>query len=232
MEMIALDEKNIILPAHPELFNAAGILQPMPAAFWQATTMQQRMLFGHKHAIYGIPTIESIELIKRLIAGREAETIEIGAGNGAFGAALGIRSTDSFQQIQPRYQAVYEAMRQPVINYGDHVIKLDAAAAVRKYKPRIVFACWVTHKYNPMRHSLGGNEAGVDEVALLKSVDEYIFFGNTKNHAKKPLLPFLEQNADLYEANIYTNAINEPEYLFSRASGGADFVLHVKKAVL
>ncbi|MCS5452546.1 hypothetical protein ACJVQT_23055 [Enterobacter huaxiensis] len=232
MNINILNTNDIVIPEHPALFNKAGVLQPMPAAFWQYTTRDQRMLFGHKHAIYAIPTNESIELIKTLIAGREESAIEIGAGNGAFGLALNIHSTDSKQQLEPKYRAVYESMRQPIIAYGEHVTKLDAAAAIKKLRPRIVFAAWVTHKYNPLKHELAGNEAGVDEIALVNAVDEYIFFGNTKNHSQKPLLPYLEQNAHLFETNIYHNTRVDPAYLFSRASGGQDFILHVKKAVL
>lgn len=229
MQVIALDEKNINPIKHPGLFNTAGILQPMPAKFWQETTRDQRMLFGHHNAVYAFPTLEAIELIKTLIAGREEQAIEIGSGSGAFALALGIRATDSHQQAEPHYRAIYTAMQQPTISYGAHVMKMDAMDAVRRLKPRIVFAAWVTHKFDPRRPELKGNEVGVDEVKLLARIDEYIFFGNTKNHSHKPLWEHLEKHAAAYEVNLYSNQEGEPDFLFSRASGGKDFVLHIKK---
>ncbi len=42
------------------------------------------------------------------------------------------------------------------IPYGKTVEKLDADAAVRKYRPKVVIACWVTHRFDPAQPHAGG----------------------------------------------------------------------------
>lgn len=194
----------------PLLLDEAGCLKIVNSSVLAATTREERAMFGVRHAFYGLPTIELIEHLKSLIAGRSA--IEIGAGSGVLAQALGIPATDNRQQEWPSVQEYYAALRQPTIRYGDHVEALDAKAAVAKYKPQVVIASWVTHRYDPARHEAGGNQDGVDEVALLKHCEEYILIGNEKVHASKPLwaLPHTKEQLP---------------FLFSRAANGsADFI--------
>lgn len=194
----------------PLLLDEAGCLKIVSSSVLAATTREERAMFGVRHAFYGLPTIELIEHLKSLIAGRSA--IEIGAGSGVLAQALGIPATDNRQQEWPSVQEYYAALRQPTIRYGDHVEALDAKAAVAKYKPQVVIASWVTHRYDPARHEAGGNQDGVDEVALLKHCEEYILIGNEKVHASKPLwaLPHTKEQLP---------------FLFSRAANGsADFI--------
>lgn len=194
----------------PLLLDEAGDLKIVSSTVLAATTREERAMFGVRHALYGLPTVELVEHLRTLIAGRSA--IEIGAGSGILARALGIPATDNRQQEWPSVQEYYAALRQPTIRYGDHVEALDAQAAVAKYKPQVVIASWVTHRYDPARHDAGGNQDGVDEVALLEHCEEYIFIGNEKVHAAKPLwaVPHTKERLP---------------FVFSRAANGsADFV--------
>lgn len=229
---VSVAESPQIIKAMQELFNAnaeqaftpEGVLRPMPAAWWAGLSREAKQLFGHIYALYSFPTIELIELLAERLQGVNA--IEIGAGNGGYCKALGIPGTDSFQQIEPKYRAIYEKAQQPIITYGAHVEKFSANHAVKRYNPRAVVAAWVTHKWTIQRHELGGNEAGVDEHDLLARIDDYYFIGNTKTHAMKPLFHDLQHGA------IKTHEIVEVirgDLIQSRASGGDDFLVHIQR---
>ncbi|HDS4345610.1 TPA: hypothetical protein QH074_004299 [Enterobacter hormaechei subsp. steigerwaltii] len=201
---------------HPDLFDEAGTLQPMPARFWSTMPREDRQRFGHHHALYSFPTVE---LIERLTAILPAATLEIGAGNGGYCKALGIRGTDSYQQIEPQMKAYYDLHGQPVISYGAHVEKLDAKTAIKKYRPSCVLAAWVTHKWDPRRPNIGGNMWGVDEHWILDHVDTYAFIGNSNVHAPKPIF------TDLNSQRITSHLVDViPLDDCSRARGGTDFL--------
>jgi hypothetical protein len=206
MRPVTLDSNSIrdLAPAAP------GRPRVMPAAFYRGTSIADRAVFGARHGLYGLPTVELIDWLKEKINGRTA--IEIGAGHGVLADALGIPATDNRQQEEPAVAAYYAAIRQPVVQYGKSVEKLDAAAAVAKYRPQVVIASWVTHKYLAERHEAGGNENGVTEEAIIAACGTYIFIGNSKVHAQKSIW-------GLPHSKI------EPDWLFSRAHNGSpDFI--------
>lgn len=141
--------------------------------------------FCHTHARYGLPTVELIEYIKNIIAGRSA--IEIGSGHGDLGYHLGIPMTDSKEQYDPSIHAYYEAVGQPIIQYPDAVEKLEALEAVNKYKPKVIVASWVT-TYSPFETTFASSPSGVKEDKLLSQVETYILVGNEDNHRDKPIM--------------------------------------------
>jgi hypothetical protein len=200
----------IIRDLRPQALDEHGVLRVLPAAFWAQTTAQERALFGARTGIYGFPTAELVARLQDIIAGRSA--IEIGAGHGVLAKALGIRATDSFQQRVPEYREWYEKQTLVTVPYGAHVEELHAARAVRRYRPQVVIACWVTHRYNRHQHERGGNVAGVDEVELLREIETYVLVGNTEVHRQKPLWS-------------KPHEIEYPPYVFSRAQNGTrDFI--------
>lgn len=204
-------DTRLVRDVAPDVLDGDGRLRVMPAAFWAATTVRERALFGHRHGAYVLPTIELVEHLAGLIDGRKA--IEIGAGNGVLAQALGIPATDSRQQEDPRVQAIYRSMfSQPVVAYGSNVEHLHASRAVRVHKPQVVIGSWVTWKYDPTRPDAKGNDQGVDEFDVLRHCDTYILIGNTKVHAPGPL----------WERR---HEVSHPPYLFSRAHNGTpDFI--------
>ena len=183
----------------------------VPASFRSSQPLPTRAphpksVFCVRHGIYGFPTTELVEFLRERIEGRSA--IEIGSGNGVLAEALGIPATDNRQQEDPAIRAHYDLIQQPVVQYGEHIEKLDAAQAIAKYKPEVVVASWVTHRFDPTRLDAGGSETGVDETALLRSCDTYLFVGNEQVHARKAIwaLPHTKLT---------------PPWLFSRAMNGS-----------
>lgn len=207
------------------LFDAEGTLRPMPSEWWQSKTREEKMVFGHANALYSFPTHESIAILREWIGDREA--LEIGAGNGAYCKALGIRGTDNKMQRWPEIQAIYAAHGQPSIRYGAHVEEIGGNDAVVQYRPQVVLAAWVTHKFVPTRPECKGNMYGVSEHAILSSVDEYIFIGNTNTHQLKPM--FQDLNAGLIPSHYIEDFQVGLPCLHSRASGGLDFMLRIKR---
>lgn len=145
------------------------------------------------HGFYCIPTTELIIFLKNFIAGREDKTIEIGAGCGVIGDALGIISTDSYMQASPKYRKIYLDAGQEPVHYGENVLKLNASDAINMFKPKIVIGAWITHKYNPGEAWRDGNEVGVDEGKVLRKVKNYIHIGNIQVHQKKPIVSVRHQ---------------------------------------
>lgn len=142
-------------------------------------------LFCHRHALYQIPTVELIDFIKNEIGC--AQVIEIGSGNGCMGRSLGVKLTDNKMQQLPEIINHYAILKQPVITYGDDVEKIDAISAVKKYKPQVVVASWVTHFWLPGMTS--GNVYGIKEEELFENgVEKYIHTGNSDTHQYKPIL--------------------------------------------
>jgi hypothetical protein len=193
-----------------EFLDEDGRLRILPASAWAATTAHERALFGHRHAIYGFPTVELVEWLQEFIGERKA--IEIGSGTGVLAEAVGIIGTDSHQQSKPEYRAHYQVEGQPSIRYGADVKLLDAREAVRRYRPQVVVAQWVTHKYERRRHFAEGNIDGVNEEDVLERCDQYVFIGNTKVHKGKSLW-------------VRPHTLLHPPFVYSRASNGSpDFI--------
>jgi hypothetical protein len=182
-----------------------GRLKILAAMFWAQTTSTERALFGHYTGIYSLPTTELVARLREIIRGRAA--IEIGAGNGVLSDALGIVGTDSFQQNMPLYREIYDHLGTPTVPYGPKVIAMDAATAVRHYKPQVVLGCWVTRKYDLQEHDCGGNEVGVDELDVFAHCETYVFVGHERVH------PY----SKLWEREPQ---IEFPPYLYSRAQEG------------
>lgn len=169
----------------PLMLSPEGRLKVMPSAALESTTPQERALFGHSHGIYGFVTQELVDHLRGIIAGRPA--IEVGAGHGALGAALGIPATDSRMQERPEIAAYYEMLRQPTVPYGPHVEALDYRQAIEKYQPMVVIGSWVTHLYDSKRHAAGGSVHGLDEDWILENCEEYILIGNDTVHEGKAI---------------------------------------------
>lgn len=192
------------------LLDSQGRLKVVPASVLAGTSANERAVFGVRNGLYGYLTHELVDFLQQRIAGRRA--LEIGAGHGQLAQALGIPATDNHQQERPNIRAYYEALGQTVVPYGENVQRMDAHTAVARYKPQVVVASWVTHRYDPARHEAGGNEDGVREEDILDACEAYLFVGNEKVHASKSLWSRPHQ-------------IWRPSWLYSRAvNGSPDFI--------
>lgn len=142
--------------------------------------------FGHKHAMYTIPTLELVEALKELIGSDHA--VEIGSGRGVLGKALGIKCTDNYCQEIPEIKNHYKMYHQNTIQYGKHVEKRDAEWVARKWRPDVIFGSWITHKYDEKLQS--GNIYGPNEEIILDNCKRYIMLGNGKTHDEKPIMRY------------------------------------------
>jgi hypothetical protein len=191
-----------------ELLLVNGKMKALPAAELDAlATNEQLRHWCHRHGRYGLPTAELIDWLRARIADRY--TIEIGAGYGDFASLLGISATDSKIQCQPAMIAYYDILGQPVIKYPADVEQLDAAEAVKKYRPQVVLASWVTQWVDPHKPPTPGSVFGVKEWKFVDKVT-YILIGNIATHGQKRImakrhevydLPFLRSRASNPELN-------------------------------
>lgn len=200
----------------PEVLDANGRMRILPAAYWATTTRAERGLFGSKNGIYCFPTVELVDLLGEMIAGRSA--IEIGSGNGVLAAELGIPATDNCMQDKTPYREYLTEHGVAPVPYGPNVTEYHASAAVRAYRPDVVIGCWVTHRYDRNRHWAGGNIIGVDEADILRNCKTFILVGNEEVHA----------DSTLWQR---PHEIVYPEFVFSRSMNGSrDFIATWKGA--
>lgn len=146
-----------------ELLEPNGKLRIISCKEYEKFDWNSFRFFCHQYARYGLPTIELVEYLKRVIGDRS--TIEIGAGAGDLGWRLGIPMTDSKIQDQPEIAETYSKLGQPVIKYGADVEKLECIEAINKYKPKVVIASWVT-TFSETQQSYGSCPYGVRKKRL------------------------------------------------------------------
>jgi hypothetical protein len=200
----------------PKLLLPNGKLKLLSFKDYENMDRNAVRLFCHKNARYGLPTKELVDFIAGEIKGKR--TIEIGAGHGDLGHHLGIIKTDSKIQEELSVKAFYMLGGQPTIQYPDDVRKMEAIAAVEKYKPQVVVASWVTRYLPPdASPSDRGSMFGVKEDELIKKVDTYILVGNHDIHGDKPIM----QNVHIEIANKFIvskakNQENNRIYIFKR----------------
>lgn len=174
----------------------------LPASTWQSIDPIELRLWCHSRAIYSIPTIELIDWLREQIAGKTA--IEVGAGNNCLGWHLGIPTTDSYiQQNDPVVRKFYELTRQPITSPHPETQQYEACEAVKRFKPEVVIASWLTEKWNPATEN--GSDYGTDETWLIQNVEKYIHIGNHKIHGNKTVRDF-------------DHTVYQPDWLVSRAS--------------
>ncbi len=157
-------------------------LMILPSDLYKEFAWDIVRVFMHYNALYCLPTIELFEYLEKEIDGRSA--IEIGCGSGHIAKGLGIPATDRRVQEMPEARLLYRMAGQPLIEYPDYVETLEAIDAVRKYKPEVVVASYVTKKYD----GTDGNMYAPDETAILKEVGTYIHIGDLDTHHDKPLM--------------------------------------------
>ncbi|CDT53668.1 conserved hypothetical protein [Vibrio coralliirubri] len=193
------------------LLDEEGQLKVLPMDVLAEIPRSKLRIFCHKHAFYSIPSLELINFISSFLPEDKSRAMEIGAGNGVYGRSLGIRMVDNYQQHPKNNHkyataALYGLAHQPTVNYGKDVVEIDANKAFKNFKPKVVVASWVTHKYMESSHERGGNMFGVDYKKMIRAgVKTFVLVGNLSVHQNSPLM-------DL-DPQIFTSPA-----IFSRAS--------------
>jgi hypothetical protein len=166
-------------------FDSEGKFQARSAKDVRLFDNDELRTWCHLRSRYNIPTSEQVDTLKNTIGNRSA--LEIGAGMGDLGALLGIRMTDSYNQTLPEVKAYYDLLGQPTISPPSSVEKIDAVEAIKKYKPQVVIAAWVTQLFQEgdTEARIGSSVYGVDEGWLLDHCEAYVFVGNHNVHKYK-----------------------------------------------
>jgi hypothetical protein len=148
------------------------------------------MQWCQRNFIFQIITTELVDWIKEEIGINEA--IEICAGTGTLGKALGITQTDAYIHEMQDVKTKFLNVRQPIPNnYPEYVEKLEALEAVSKYRPHTVIGSWVNQLGGP--NIPQSSPYGVNEKKILKWVKKYIHIGSENTHAEKKILTIPHQ---------------------------------------
>lgn len=178
-----MDTRGIDLAELDASFLENGRVRCLPAASFRAIGTERFFVWCARRALYALPTLELVEWLRGFGAGHRI--LEIGAGNGELGRHVGdVVQTDSFQQ--QRTPAFYLAQgHAPTSPHAIDVVKLEAREAVRRYRPDVVIASWVTELGNTP--GLNSSE-GVDEEAILDTGCTYVLIGNVGVHGRKRIM--------------------------------------------
>jgi len=168
-------------------------------------TTEQLVKFGYTYAMYTLPTIELIETLHKMTV--NSDTIEIGSGNGIIAKELNIRATDNYCQELSEVKTYYNLLKQPIIEYGKNVVKIDAETIAKKLKPDIILGSWITHKYDYSLKS--GNAYGPNEEIILDNCKTYIMLGNEATHDIKPIRK--HEHKKYHDFNGYITRSIQPE---------------------
>lgn len=171
------------------VLDSNGRMKVLPAAAYGQFSMDDLRIWANMRGHYGFPTEELVQWLKERIGGRRA--IEIGAGNGNLGVHLGIPMTDSYQQVDDEETKIYFAMYgiTPTRPPAD-VEKEDGENAVRRRKPEVVVACYVTEKFQPRGNDITakGNMRGIRYDYIIERCDTFILIGNEAIHGRNRAL--------------------------------------------
>lgn len=175
------------------LLDDNNLLKPVEAYILAQVEQDHLLLWGTQHAVWQFPTIEMIDWLKNQIGERKA--LEICAGNGAIGRALGVPSTDNRAQsrsyVKQNMQAIYGdgILDSATTNPPKDVKKFEAVEAVRIFRPQVVFGSFVTPKGSRDDNAKGimCNAYGPDMKELLSRVEMFIHFGNKATHFNNPI---------------------------------------------
>ena len=167
------------------LFDENKMLRVVPSSELLKLPREHIMIWGNLNGVYTFPTKELIDWLKEKIGDKKA--IEICAGNGSIGRALGLISTDSYIQTTPEMVAFYKSIGQHPIFPKEDVEKIDAVNAVKKHNPELVVASYAT-QVTKDGDQTDTSIFGVDEEFIMSEVKEYIHIGNFSTHGRKRII--------------------------------------------
>ena len=180
-----------------------GGFKPCYAKELEVFNQVQIAQFCIEQGLYQVPTHELIEYLRQLISGQDA--IEIGSGSGQIGSYLNIQMTDNKEQERLEKIAYYKFAGQEPITYHKNVIKIDGNEAIKKFKPSVVVACWLTAQWDFEGKPL--HASGVIEEPIVDAVKFYVHVGNKNTHHNKKIL----HNYSYYEISapwLYSRSLS------------------------
>jgi hypothetical protein len=178
MDLDALDRKYL---------DERGRIKLLPAECFAVVPWIRLRAWLHYRCAYGVPTVELVNWLTEQIGGRKA--IEIGAGTGNLGYRLGIPMTDSYQQVEDVNTVAFFATHgQPLIKPPPEVEKEEAENAVRRRRPQVVIASWLTERHDPKDPFSKGNYLGPRYEYIIDRCETFILIGNEATHGRNRAL--------------------------------------------
>jgi|SRR5881628_1981023 len=167
-----------------------GVPVAKPAAAYKAVPSILLKIWGCQRGVYQFITTEMVDYWVREQIG-DLSAIEICAGYGTLGRALGIPVTDVKLQDNPVVRAHYLDIKHGCINYPADVEELEALEAIKKYKPKVVMGCYITQYSDHEIPGIPSSPFGPKEWEFFnEGVEKYIVFGNTIAHSGKQVYGF------------------------------------------
>lgn len=187
------------------LMDERGLIKPVPHSHLKDIPHIHLRIWCSKRAVYVIPTTELIDYLKSLMI-TAAMPVEICAGNGSIGRALGIPSTDSYMQTEPHMKMWYASLGQKPITPPPDVLKGEAIEIINSLKPDFVVGAFVTQKFKKgdEETQMPSSVYGVDEMQISRKVKQYIKIGNDNVHGRMRIMNLEHQTI-------------RPEFLVTRA---------------
>lgn len=147
------------------LLGEDGFLQVLPEALYYQFTIDELAMWCAGMGYWIMPTVELIECITQEMIGTG---LEICAGSGVIGRALGIRSIDLKMSQYRFYRELFRSNNMCEPHYGEWVEEAEAGMEIQKTKPDTVVGGYVIPR--------GADRAfwGINEDILLKSVRKVI----------------------------------------------------------
>lgn len=171
-----------------QLLDENGRVKLLPSAFYRQLPHDHIRIWCVQRARYTLPTLELVEWLRDRIGERNA--IEVGAGMGDLGYHIPLIMTDSGIQRDPKVRAHYLTMQQAPTSPPPDVYEADAKRAIRKFRPEVVVAAWLTRKFILGRDMPGRAQAfqyGAREEEIVAAAT-YIHIGNLEQHDEKSIL--------------------------------------------
>ena len=159
-------------------------LKLLPSSVYKAFPHEQLVIWCNRHQRYGIVTTELVDWLREQIGDRSV--IEIAAGKGDLSHHLNIHPTDGYSQTTEYVKDCYESCGHIPLIPNPEVERLEAVQAIKKYKPKVVIASWLTQRY--LSDPRTNYYYGVDETQVRILSMKYIHIGNTNVHGGKTVL--------------------------------------------
>jgi hypothetical protein len=157
--------------------------RPMSSARYLKHNTGTLALWCKFAGLHGITTLELLDWLRTEVG--DAKAIEIGAGRGILGMAMGWPQTDAkILETYPHVKMYYEAHKECTAPLPPRVQKFEALEAVSHFQPEVVVGSWITQKSDVPGN---GSMYGVEEDKLLKRIRKYIVIGNRKTHQNKDI---------------------------------------------
>lgn len=168
------------------LLGPDGLLKILPAAAYESIPPHFKALWCKEMGYHLLPTVELVDWLRKEIGA--AAAIEICAGSGVLGRALGVPSIDwdvcARFPVAKMFYKIHAHEATPMI--GAHCERIEAMEALAKYRPKVVFGGYITQRVYPGEpDTMPGSMYGVEERALIRCVERYIVISTRTTQCNK-----------------------------------------------